>query len=280
MKLGKDNTSREAMKMFGKYGVEIEMTGLTRDEAAKVIRRALREIGKDNTGWNVARDSSIEATSEAKQVEVVTPPMKWEEIGALKHVVKRLREAGAEVNKSCGIHVHVDGSSHTPKTVKNLVNLMARWQEVLIEALEVHPSRLSRYTRRISDIKVEEINGAKDSWEDIKNAWYRGCYDNRTWKYNETRYHTLNLHSLFYRGTVEFRLFNATLDEEKIGAYIMLAMAMNNAALKMSSRRRKKAEHQTTKDAVRHLLWELGIAGEEYRTYRRALMGKYYRRAA
>jgi len=35
-------------------------------------------------------------------------------------------------------------------------------------------------------------------------------------KYNHTRYCGLNLHSVFYRGTIEFRQHAGTVDEEKI----------------------------------------------------------------
>ena len=72
--------------------------------------------------------------------------------------------------------------------------------------------------------------------DDIKSTWYRGLgssISGSTSHYNSTRYHGLNLHSYFYRGTVEFRLFNASLNCSKIQAYIMLCLFIAVNALNM-----------------------------------------------
>ena len=39
--------------------------------------------------------------------------------------MRELRRGGARVNDSCGIHIHVDASRHDPKTLRNIVNIMA-----------------------------------------------------------------------------------------------------------------------------------------------------------
>ncbi|WP_426742735.1 amidoligase family protein [Gemmiger formicilis] len=40
---------------------------------------------------------------------------------------------------------------------------------------------------------------------------------------HEHHYHALNLHSVFYHGTVEWRLFNSTLHAGEVKANIILA---------------------------------------------------------
>ena len=40
-------------------------------------------------------------------------------------------DAGARVNSSCGMHCHIDASTHTPKTLRNIVNIMASKEDLL-----------------------------------------------------------------------------------------------------------------------------------------------------
>ena len=111
------------------FGVEIEMTGITREQAAKAVAEYFGTgssyIGSgydtwqvtDNEGkaWKLMSDSSIHAemksgnryisTSDSKyKVEMVTPKLTYEELPKLQEVVRVLRRAGAKVNESCGLH--------------------------------------------------------------------------------------------------------------------------------------------------------------------------------
>lgn len=47
-----------------------------------------------------------------------SPKLEYSEMGKLQEVVRTLRHAGAVVNGSCGMHVHVDASKHTPQSLK------------------------------------------------------------------------------------------------------------------------------------------------------------------
>ena len=42
----------------------------------------------------------------------------------LQEVVRALRRAGGIVNDSCGMHVHVDASKHTPQSLKNVLSIV------------------------------------------------------------------------------------------------------------------------------------------------------------
>ena len=57
--------------------------------------------------------------------------------------------------------------------------------------------------------------------------------DSRIKHYHSSRYHFLNLHSFFTGNhTVELRGFNSELHAGKIRSYIVLALALNNQALR------------------------------------------------
>ena len=102
------------------FGIEIEMTGITREHAARVIAThfstAVEYVGgtydtrvaRDQQGraWKVVSDSSIADTWE-RQTEVVSPICRWEDIETVQELTRKLRAAGAKAHESCGIHVHI-----------------------------------------------------------------------------------------------------------------------------------------------------------------------------
>ena len=68
------------------------------------------------------------------------------------------------------------------------------------------------YCQKMYTRFLDEINNRPPlTMEQIKSMWYDGGdYSYR--HYDETRYHALNLHSVFNKGTIEFRLFNSSLN--------------------------------------------------------------------
>lgn len=238
-----------------KFGVEIEMTGITREKAARIVASVLgstvsspdntcyhtRKI-KDNQRriWKVMRDSSIQpcindGTGESMdlyKVEFVTPPLNYEDIELLQSIVLKLREGGAKANSSCGIHIHVDGANHTPESLKRLVNFFTARQDLIYEALEIG-ARANSWCRKYDNTLIQTIRKEKNLttgkletiWYSSANSGYVGGVNHE--HYNPTRYHGCNLHAFFTKGTVEFRLFNSTLHAGKIKAYIQFCLAVS-----------------------------------------------------
>ena len=60
--------------------------------------------------------------------------------------------------------------------------------------------------------------------------------------YNWTRYYALNLHSVFYRGTLEWRCFESTLHAGKVRANITLALAISAQAINQKRTVMRKTE--------------------------------------
>ena len=122
------------------------MTGITRAAAARVVAgyfhtTALHAGGiydtytvrdEQNRQWKLVKDSSIQCENRsgdpaggAYAVEMVSPICVYEDIVVIQELIRKLQEAGAKVNNSCGIHVYVDASAHTVPTLRNIVNIMA-----------------------------------------------------------------------------------------------------------------------------------------------------------
>lgn len=276
-----------------RFGIEIEMTGIAREKAAEVIAKyfgtessyAGGSYGtynaKDRQGriWKAMSDASIicqrKTASGGKVIagrdystEIVSPILCYEDIEDLQEVVRQLRHAGAFVNKSCGIHIHIDASQHTPATLKNLVNLMAQKEDILYRALQIAPERL-KYCQKVNEDLIGVVNRQKpETLEELADMWYAGSYGDRHAHYNESRYRGLNLHATFTKGTVEFRLFNSTTHAGEIKAYIQFCLALSHQALSQKKASCRRSVTDNEKYCMRCWLLRLGLNGDEFKTCR------------
>ena len=275
-----------------KFGIEIEMTGITRAAAAQVIaghfNTSATHVGGiydafavrdgDSRQWKVVSDSSIRRESQrggsrnaAYAVEFVSPICKYEDIETIQELIRKLRSAGAKVNSSCGIHIHIDASPHDVKTLRNIVNIMAAKEDLLYKALKVNVFR-EHYCAKADTRFLDELNAKRpSSMSDFEHIWYNGR-SGRNYHYDESRYHGLNLHSVFSKGTIEFRLFNSTLHAGEIKSYIQLCMAISHQALVQKSASRIKTQSSNEKYTFRVWLLRLGLIGDEFKTARHHLL--------
>ena len=114
---------------------------------------------------------------------------------------------------------------------------------------------------------------------DLAEVWYtsNGAGYGRNEHYNDSRYHMLNLHATFTKGTVEFRLFqfDAPAEGKKNGlhagqlkSYIQLCLALSQMAKSLKSASPKPQQTENPKYAMRTWLLRLGFIGEEFATAR------------
>ncbi len=267
------------------FGVEIEMTGITREEAADVLAkyfssRAHYEGGgyskytvrdtKSRT-WQVMSDASIVrqkkvngrvvAADSNYSVEVVTPILQYEDITDLQEVVRQLRHKGAFVNDRCGIHIHVGAEKHTPATLRNALNLMMQKEDILYKALEIDSARMG-YCRKVNENLIKLINTKKPkTFQQLSDLWYKDTHEDRNTHYNSTRYHGLNLHATFTKRTIEFRLFNSTLHAGEVKTYIQLCLAISHQALTQKKASSRRTVSDNEKYSMRCWLLRLGLIG-------------------
>ena len=279
-----------------RFGIEIELTGLSRLRAAQVMAEYFGAPVSHDGGyygiysvldgqsrrWKVMSDGSI--TTEKKEgrriipadstysVELVSPICKYEDIETIQEIVRKLRAAGAIANASCGIHVHVDASHHNANTLRNITNIMASKEDLIYKALQVNVARERRYCKKVEQSFLEELNRKKPkTLEQVSRIWYNGN-DGRHEHYHNSRYHCLNLHSVFQKGTIEFRLFNGTTHAGKIKAYIQLCLAISHQALTQRCASRIKTQSTNEKYTFRTWLLRLGLIGDEFKTARLHLL--------
>ena len=282
-------------------GVEVEMNNITREKAAKITATyfgtgqfkdtAFRNgyftwSAWDSQGreWKFQRDSSI-AGPDSEKCEMVTPILTYEDMDTLQELIRQLRHAGAksDATRGCGVHIHIGAKGHTPQTLRNLANIMASHENLLADALDLDRSRMSHYCRTVDPRFLDQLNHKRPTtMSQLADVWYGSQGENygRSQHYNGSRYHMLNLHATFTKGTIEFRLFqfDAPADGKQNGlhagqlkSYIQLCLALSQMAKEVRTASPKPQQNENPKYAMRTWLLRLGFIGDEFKTARELL---------
>lgn len=270
-----------------RFGIEIETVGLGVPRVAAAIAAyfgvsdvyegtyyQVRTIKMtDGRKWKVETDGSLSHNG----AEVVSPILTYGDIDMMQDIVRAIRAAGARVDSSCGIHIHVDGAAFlaAPKKLANLCKLVNQQDELMRAAFGTLASRLT-WCRPIDSEFIDLL--AKKENQTIpamRRNWYlcAGVSQNSQ-RYNQSRYRGVNLHALFATiGTIEFRYFNGTLHAGKIKAYLQFVLALAARAYNArSARAAKRKDNSNVKYAFRTFMLRLGLIGPEYKTCRLHLM--------
>lgn len=282
-------------------GVEVEMNNITREKAAKLAAEFFGTGRYENTAsrngystwsawmadgreWKFQKDVSIAGT-DSQKCEMVTPILTYEDMETLQELVRRLRKAGArsDATRGCGVHIHIGAKGHTPQTMRNLANIMASHESLIADALDLDRGRMHRYCRTVDPRFLKEINKRKpQTMTAFADIWYtaNGASYGRDHHYNDSRYHMLNYHATFTKGTIEFRLFqfDAPADGKQNGlhagqlkSYIQLCLALSQLAKEVKFASAKPQQHENPKYAMRTWLLRMGFIGDEFKTAREVL---------
>ena len=298
--LGGADMKNNMNEMFTKrFGIEIEMTGITKEKASKIIAETIngtiryeggmyskRTITQpDGRKWSIVNDASIKPhvmengrmilTGSDYSVELVSPILTYnEDIENLQEIIRNLRKAGAVSGPEyqCGIHIHLDGADHTARSIKNFINIIASKNDLLYKALQIAPERI-RWCEKMDDRLVQRIKTRRPKTiEKIRKIWYEDYGGFSDYHYHQSRYHFLNLHSYFTGNhTIELRGFNGTLHAGHIRAYVVLALALNYQALTQSYASTRKPQIENEKFAMRTYLNRIGLIGDDFKNCRKHL---------
>ena len=294
-----DKTARQISEMKNQtIGVEVEMNNITRQAAAKLAAEFFGTGRWEDTAhrngystwsawdangreWKFQKDVSI-AGPDSEKTELVTPILRYSDLETLQELCRRLRKAGAksDATRGCGVHIHIGANGHTPQTLRNLANIMASHESLLADALRLDRGRMSRYCRTVDPDFLRALNRRKpQTMAVLADVWYRGNGANygRDQHYNDSRYHMLNLHATFTKGTIEFRLFQFDAPDGirqngihagQLKSYIQLCLALSQLAKDVKTASPKPQQSENPKYAMRTWLLRLGFIGEEFATAR------------
>ena len=200
-----------------RFGIEIEAMGMTETEVANLLNSngiECQQLGYTHRvveAWKVTYDSSLRGH---QTFELVSPPLSGTEgIEQVKKVVELLNDAGCDVNRSCGIHVHVEVTDLDQHELANVWNRYRKFESD-IDAFMPRSRRDGVYCKSLGnrDITVE-LNTARRSMSTIR---YEGNNQSRM----TDRYYKVNMQAFLKYGTIEFRQHSGSLNRSKIANWI------------------------------------------------------------
>lgn len=200
--------ARPAAPAMRKFGVEIECVGASRsriiEEAARrhLLVESQSYNHRDVNFTKIVNDGSIRGRDAN---EVVTPPLNgWDELSA---ICESIRAAGGRVNKSCGLHVHLDFSEMDAAHAQRIGHNYYMLSPIISNSLA--PSRTNNRFCWVRDVPSRQSDNMM--LNDLLSY---------------SRYSAVNYAAINRHGTIEFRQHQGTLCFAKIQKWIMFLQSL------------------------------------------------------
>lgn len=202
------------------FGVEIEANGVTRDALVAELRAQGLEVyaeGYNHTTrnhWKIVNDGSVVGPN---AFELVSPVLRgYEGLADLERACRALRICGAQVNNSCGLHVHFGASDlgieHLRQVVRNYMVLEPTFDRLMPAGRRGNANTYCQgllQGRTLAEAERQIL--AATTAQQLATAANTG-----------SRYRKVNMQSFFTHGTVEFRQHSGSTDFEKISFWVKL----------------------------------------------------------
>lgn len=207
--------------MNRKFGIELEIAGITKAQALNALQAV--DINVQSEGynhetrnyWKLVSDSSVSGG-----FEVVSPILEGEAgISEAEIVARALDDMGANVNGTCGFHVHINARDLTAEQVKAIVLRYAKHEDE-IDAFMPKSRRgnqnyycksVKSYIHDNNFLNAHTING-------LANAM-------------GSRYYKVNLQAHYRQGSIEFRQHSGTINAAKIANWVRFLDGFMNETL-------------------------------------------------
>lgn len=196
------------------FGIEMEIVGINQNTALAAVRAinvSIQQEGYNHTTrshWKIVSDASVHGG-----FEVVSPVLRGEAgIAEAQAVAEALADAGATVNRTCGLHVHFDASDLGVEDIRTIVKRYAA-HEAEIDAFMPVSRRgdANRFCQGLARVLNRSFMAAR-SIRDLATA-------------QGSRYFKVNLQSHQRHGTIEFRQHSGTVNARKIANWIRFLAA-------------------------------------------------------
>jgi hypothetical protein len=198
------------------FGVEIEAFGADRDylesrlNEAGIETRSERYNHETRSHWKLISDASLCGVN---SFELVSPILKGEEgLEQLKIVSRVLKEANVKINKTCGLHIHLEVKDYKINAWKNLYSNYAFLEPTIDTFLP--QSRRGNNNQFCKSMRVDNYEAKLNNSETLQDL------ERNTTR--RDRYYKMNIQSFWKYKTVEFRGHSGTIDYGKISNWILI----------------------------------------------------------
>ena len=197
------------------FGIELEVTAS--DPKYSSVGVAAMSV-KDSLGDNfyLKDDSSIEGNG---GFEIVSHPMTWQYFKSnykWKELFQGFRDAGCDTHSSCGMHIHVSKQALKPLGWWKVTEFMSKCSKNVVKFSRREEYGLNRWARMPNSASISQLKTRRmDFNEDAITSKDLVRYTSRMPSFNaqRSRYNALNHEQ--GGATMEFRLFDTTVDSEE-----------------------------------------------------------------
>lgn len=201
--------------MSRNFGVELEMVGITREQAVSALRLVGIAVENENynhvtrTHWKIVPDGSVQGG-----FEVVSPVLRGEEgLEQLRAVATALDDMGGSVNRTCGFHVHFEAADLAVEHVRAIVLRYAAHEEEIDSFMPAsRRGDANEYCQSVRALARNERFLGASTLRELISA-------------QAGRYFKVNLQAYHAHGTVEFRQHSGTLNAPKAVNWVRLLEA-------------------------------------------------------
>jgi len=207
-------TNKEKIKLVDikkiRFAVEIEVEFPHSKDSQKLIDRH-----RVLEGWEIDYDGSLENGAEYRPKNGNHLYWNEESLTQLKEILALIKVHRGKVMKTCGLHIHVNCRNFTDIQILEIVKEFIHKQKYIIKRFGVHPDRLEDTCKmlprenlnKLTEKQIHNFRKQKEMWS---YEGYNGLLDEK--------YQACNISHLREGdyGTIEFRLFDATLSYKKL----------------------------------------------------------------
>ncbi len=196
-----------------RFGIEIEAYNIPR----VTLSGALREAGLSN--WTVKSDGSLHGIN---AFELVSPVLSGVEgMEQVKRVCEVLERLNGRVDRSCGLHVHLEARTFTIDTWKRVYKNYLRLESAIDSIMpRSRRGNTNQYCRSIgNESNIRRIDTATTVAELVERVG------------DGTRYCKVNGRAFAAHGTIEFRQHSGTVEYRKISNWVKFLKALVSVSM-------------------------------------------------
>lgn len=224
------------------FGIEIECK-LSRGLSKYVLADAIKSAGVQCTvepyshdardHWKITTDGSLGDYSTG--IEIVSPILNGDTgFAQIRKVCKVLTDRKCRTTKKCGLHIHVGwkgGTRDNPlwdaATVRQIIRLHNRYEPVINAFMDESRHSNTYCSSNKSYTNTVRLEHAQ-TWQEVCSATGQNHLPSTI--RNSDRYRKINLKTIGYYGTVEFRQHHGTVKATEVEQWLRCVLRLVLAA--------------------------------------------------
>jgi hypothetical protein len=213
-KRNRKTTEKDKIKLINiskiRFAIEIEVEFPHSKDSQKLIERH-----RVLDGWEIDCDGSLDNGAEYRPKNSNHLYWNEESLTQLKETLALIRVHRGKVMKSCGLHIHINAKNFNDRQVLEIIKEFIHKQRYIVKKFCVHPDRLAQTCQllpreNLNKLTEKQIHNFRRQTQEWSYEGYNGLLDEK--------YNSLNVSHLREGdyGTLEFRLFEATLSYRRL----------------------------------------------------------------